>query len=212
MTAPQITILYNHSQNDVPNTGGSGGDSNWKVLNTVVDKITFMGNGISDGDSNASKDIFLIPESGNQEPPKTFINDYSEGKWKRVWLAGSNANQGGGGDYRYVFGAFFDGTTASVPILQAWDSTAHDTYNLEVLGSGTPDNSMLRAIATTHSSPGNEWAGTPLAGSGDSNSVALDNSAINFSKMVYWNLRLLVPHTANPFSVGAVLSIYFTYA
>ena len=212
MAAPSITILFNNSQNNSTNTGGASGDANWKVLNTVNDRIAFMGDGINNDDANTSKDVFLIPESGNQEPPRTFVNDYSEGKWKRVWFAGSNADQGGGGNYRYAFGAYVDGTTASVPVLQAWDSTSHDTYNFEVLGSGSPANSMLRAVATTNSSPGDSWAGTPLAGNGASYSVELDTGAIIASKMLYWNMRLLVPSTANPFSTGAVLSIYFTYS
>jgi len=212
MSAPTISILWNSSLNDVVNTGAADGDSNWKPFDPLNDKIAFLGSDTEDQDSNSSKDTFTIPESGNQEVPKQFVNDYSESKWDRVWLAGSNADQGGGGNYRYVYGIYVDGTTSSVPVLQAWDSTAHNTYNLEVLGSGTPGNSMIRAVATTNAAPGDSWAGTPLAGDGIVNTIELDTGPINASKMIYWNMRLLVPSTANPFSANPVLSLYITYA
>jgi len=212
MSAPNITILWNSSSNDTPNTGGASGDANWKVLDTVNDKIAFLGSATVDQDANTSKDVFIIPETGNQEVPKQFVNDYSEAKWDRVWLAGSDADQGGGGNNRYAYGVYIDGTTASAPVLQAWDSTTHSTYNLAVLGSGTPSDSMLRAIKTTHGAPGASWSGTPIAGSGGSNSVALDSTAIIAAKMLYWNMRMLVPSSANPFTAEPVLSIYLTYA
>lgn len=211
MSAPTITILYNNSENNTPNTGGSSGDSNWKILNPVNDKISFLGSSVLDNDSNSSKDVFKIPESGSSEVPKQAVNKYSESKWKRVYLAGSNADGGLGGNYRYAYGAHIDGTTASVPILQAWDSTSHSSYNLEVLGSGTPANSMLRAVTTTNGDPGDSWAGTTLAGDSPSHSISLDTGAIGGSKMVYWNMRLLVPSTANAFKASPIMCIYFTY-
>jgi len=67
MSYPDITFLYNHSQNDVPNTGGAEGDSNWKVFDPLNDKLSFLGTGTKDGDPNSSKDIFVIPENGNKE-------------------------------------------------------------------------------------------------------------------------------------------------
>ncbi len=126
-------------------------------------------------------------------------------------MAGSNANQGGGGNYRYACGFMIDGTTAQAPVLEAWDSTAHSSYDLAVLGSGTPANSLLRAISTTDALPGDEWAGTPLAGDGGSNSITLTTGAIGSAQMVYFNLRLLVPSTAVPFTSGPVLCLYLTY-
>ena len=212
MSAPNVTILWNSSQNDTVNTGGASGDSNWKVLDPLNDRIAFLGSGTSDQDSNSSKSVFTIPESGNKEVPKQFVNDYDQSVWDRVWLAGSNADDGGGGDNRYVYGAYIDGTTASTPVLQAWDTTAHATYVLEVLGSGTPANSMLRAVATTNESPGDSWSGTPLAGDGGSNTIELDTGPIGSSKMVYWNMRLLIPSSANAFSTNPVISLYLTYS
>lgn len=211
MAAPVITILYNNSQNHVANNGGSAGDSNWKEIDPINDKITFLSTETDDGDDNSVKNVFKIPEKGAAEIPRQCVNSYRDSSWKRVYLAGSNADDGGGGNYRYVYGAYIDGTTNSVPILQAWDSIDLDSYDLDVLGNGTPDNSMLRAIATTNNAPGNLWLGTPLAGDGASNSIALDSGPITHSKMVYWNMRLVVPSTATPFAETPIICIYVTY-
>lgn len=212
MARPNVTFLYNNSLNETENTGGAAGDSNFKPLNPVLDKIAFLGSGTNNDDPNTSKDIFVIPESGSKEPPRICINDYSESKWKRVYLGGSDADEGEGGNYRYAFGAYISGETASAPILQAWDSTTHNSYDLEVLGGGTPDNSMLRGISTTDSTSGIEWSGTPLAGSGGGNSLALSDAAIPSAQMIYWNMRLLVPYSANPFAVEPIICLYFTYS
>ena len=212
MGAPQITFLWNSSSNNLPNTGGSEGNVNWKVFDPLNDSLAFLSDGTVDQDPNSSKDTFVIPESGSKEIPRQFINDYSESKWDRVWLAGSDADQGGGGNYRYAYGAYIDGTSSSTPILMAYDSTSHTSFNSEVLGSGTPANSMIRAVVTTNSAPGASWAGTPLAGDGGGNTIELDTGPITGSKMVYWNMRLLVPSTANPFTLNPILSIYITYA
>jgi len=211
MPAPTITFLWNSSQNNLPNDGGAEGNVNWRVFDALNDAISFLGEGTGDGDSNSSKDTFVIPENGNKEIPRQFVNDYSESKWDRVWLAGSDADQGEGGNYRYAYGAYIDGTSSSTPVLMGFDSTSHASSNSEVLGSGTPANSMIRGVVTTNSAPGASWAGTPLAGDGGANTIELDTGPIVNSKMVYWNMRLLVPNTANPFSASPILAIYITY-
>jgi len=212
MSAPTVTVLFNNSQNNVANTGAEVGDGNWKPLDQIHDKIAFLGTGTSNDDANTSKDVFIIPESGDKEVPRQLVNDYSESKWKRIWLGGSDADDGGGGNYRYAYGAYIDGTTASAPVLQAWDSTTHSSYNLEVLGSGIPANSMIRAIKTTDGVPGASWTGTPLAGDGGSNSITLSAEAIIVPQMIYWNMRLLIPHSANPFTSEPILCLYTTYS
>jgi len=212
MPAPTIVFLWNSSQNDLPNDGGADGNVSWEVFDPLNDSLAFLGSDTDDQDSNSSKDTFVIPESGNKEIPRQFVNDYSESKWDRVWLAGSDADQGEGGNYRYAYGAYIDGTSSSTPVLQSWDSTAHNSFNSEVLGSGTPANSMIRGVVTTNSAPGASWAGTPLAGDGGANTIELDTGPIESSKMVYWNMRLLVPSTANPFTLNPILSMYITYA
>ena len=212
MSAPTISFLWNSSSNNLPNTGAAEGNSNWKKFDPLNDQLSFLGEGTGDGDSNSSKDLFVIPENGSKEIPRQFINDYSESKWDRVWLAGSDADEGGGGNYRYAYGAYIDGTSSSTPVLCGFDSTSHASFNSEILGSGTPGNSMIRGVVTTNSAPGASWAGTPLAGSGGANTIELDTGPITESKMVYWNMRVLVPNTANPFSLSPILSLYITYA
>lgn len=178
MSAPTITFVYNNSSDNLPNYGNALGDARWKVLNPINDQISFLGDETEDGDPITSKDPFSIPESGSQEAPRQFVRNYATGVWDRVWLGGSNADQGGGGNYKYAYGAYIDGTSQSAIILQAWDSTSRETSYLQVLGGGTPNNSMIRAITTTYGSPGDEWAGTPLAGSGPSNTIALTTGGL----------------------------------
>lgn len=212
MGAPNISFVYNNSQNDVPNSGNASGDSNFKVLDPVNDQIAFLGEETEDGDPITSKNPFSIPDTGSQEAPRQFVRNYASGTWDRIWLGGSNADQGGGGNYRYAYGAYIDGTSQSAIVLQAWDSTSRETSYSQVLGSGTPANSMIRAVSTTDSSPGDEWSGTPLAGDGPSNTVALTSGGIESSQMVYFNIRLLVPYTATPFSSEPVVCLYMTYS
>src|SRR3972149_4080005 len=50
---------------------------------------------------------------------------------------------------RFVFCFSFDGATASEPQLEAWDTNAHTTFNNNVLGAGTANNSFVKAICTT---------------------------------------------------------------
>jgi len=211
MPAPSVTILYNNSRNDLANSGGSDGDANWKPLDAINDRISFLNSTVYDGDSNASRALFKIPESGNVEIPKQCVSRYAEGIWKRVYLAGSDLEDGSGGNYQHVYGAYIDGTSNSAPVLQAWDSTAVSTFALEVLGNGTPANSMIKAIATTDGVPGEEWVGIPLAGDGGDNSIALDDGPVTSPKMIYWNMRMVVPSTASPFAANPILCIYLTY-
>ena len=212
MAAPIVTFLYNNSQNNTPNTGGSSGDSNWKVFNPINDKLSFLGPGTNNDDPTTSKSVFTIPDSGNKEATQIFINQYIESKWKKVWLAGSNADSGGGGDYRYALGFYIDGTTTSSPVLQAWDSTSHSSISLQVLGGGTPANSMIRVVSGELSAPGDSWSGTPLAGDGFANTIALKSASLDSPYMAYFNVRLLVPSVATPFAEEPVLCLYLTYS
>jgi len=212
MPAPNIVILYNNSSNHQQNNGYSEGDDNWKILDPINDRIAFLASTVEDGDSTGTKDVFKIPESGSVEVPKQCIKDYNEGIWKRIYLAGSNADSGFGGNYRYAYGVYVDGTSNSAPVLQAWDSVSLTTYTSEVLGGGIPANSMIKAVVTTNAAPGDEWEGTPLAGDGVLNSVLLDTGPIVNSKMLYFNLRLVVPSSASAFAANPVLCTYFTYS
>ncbi len=39
MAQPNVTMLWNSSENDTPNTGGSAGDSNFKVFDPQNDNV-----------------------------------------------------------------------------------------------------------------------------------------------------------------------------
>ena len=211
MPSPNITFLYNNTRNDLPNSGASEGDDNWEILDSLNDNISFLSNSVYDGDSVDSKSTFKIPESGSIEIPKHCVRKYSEGVWKRIYLAGSDVDGGLGGDNRYVYGVYIDGTSNTAPVLQAWDSVLIETFNSEILGGGIPDNSMVKAVVTTNSTPGDEWEGTPLAGDGGVNSLALDDELVDNPKMLYWNMRVVIPSTANAFHATPVLCVYVTY-
>lgn len=213
MAQPNVTMLWNSSTNDTPNTGGSGGDSNFKVFDSQNDKISWQSEAQTDGASNTVKRIWIIPESGTGEIDKTFVDDYSAGIFDQVPLAGSNRGKQSGGNTRYVFCVHFDGPTLTPPELQAWDDANHNSINSVVLGGGTPSNSMIRAVSTTNGPPGAaDWVGTPLAGSGSSNVVQLDNEALAGSKNLYFNVRVAVPSGTQGFTASPVLSVYYTYS
>lgn len=94
---------------------------------------------------------------------------------------------------RYVFGFSFDGATATEPQLEAWDDATHTTAIKNVLGVGTPANSMVKAVCTTYALPGGGWAGVSLAGA--SNVLLLNGGlgAISFAGELYSNIKIVLP-------------------
>src|SRR5690606_37505013 len=145
----------------------------------VNDRIMFLDSQQTDGDARTgTKYPVIIPGSSSIEAPKTFIDDYSAGVFDQVPLAGTAAGGQSGGEKRYVFAIYFDGATAGIPTLEAWNDNTHAASDNAFLGAGTPANSTLRAIATTNGSPGSAtWAGTPLAGT--SSRISLDTAALS---------------------------------
>lgn len=106
--------------------------------------------------------------------------------------------KGMGENKRYVFAFSFDGATASEPEISAWDDDTHLTTNLNVLGAGTPANSMVKGVCTTASLPGASWAGAAIAGA---NVLLLNNgngtlSALGSgetSQELYANIKIVIP-------------------
>lgn len=210
MAKPNLTWLWNSTTNDGANTGnasgGAGGSSsNWVVMDTVNDRLMFLDSQQLDGDSRTgAKFPAIIPSSSSIEVPKTFIDDNSVGIFDQVPLAGTTAGGQSGGDKRYVFGIYFDGATAGVPYLEAWNDNTHALANNAFLGAGTPANSTLKAIATTNAAPGSAtWAGTPL--SGTDSRIALDTAALAAAKNVYWNMKQNIPSTFTPQSTTSIV-------
>lgn len=218
MALPNRYWLFNDTVNDGVNsgnaTGGAGGSSsNWVVIDLVNDALLFLDDQQEDEDPiSGAKYAIIRPEAGSLEAPKTFVKDNSESYYDQVPLAGTTAGEQSGGNTRYVFAIYFDGATAGIPYLEAWDDDDHDAITSAFLGSGTPADSTLRAISTTDAAPGSAtWSGTPLAGT--SSRIALDNTALAGSQNVYFNIKQVIPSTFTPASSSdLVLALRFVYS
>jgi hypothetical protein len=218
MTLPNTYWLFNNTANDGANTGnasGGAGDasSNWVVIDLTNDSIMFLDDQQTDGDGRAgTKYPLIIPDAGSLEAPKTFVDDLSAGIFDQVPLAGTTAGGQSGGNTRYVFAIYFDGATAGIPTLEAWDSNTHATSADDFLGGGTPANSTLKAITTTNAAPGSAtWAGTPLAGTGSR--ISLDTAALAGAKNLYFNIKQVIPYTFTPQQdSNIVLTLRFLYS
>lgn len=218
MAKPNVTWLFNNTSNDGANTGnasGGAGDasSNWVVMDLSNDKLMFLDSQQTDGDSNSgTRYPVIIPAADSIEAPKTFVDDYSAGVFDQVPLAGTTAGGQSGGDKRYVFAIYFDGATAGIPYLEAWNDNTHAASDNAFLGGGTPANSTLRAITTTNALPGSgTWAGTPLAGT--SSRISLDTAALTGAKNLYFNIHQDIPSTFTPQTNSSiVLTLRYLYS
>jgi hypothetical protein len=218
MAKPNVTWLFNNTPNDGANSGNAGGGagangSNWVVFDLVNDKIMFLDAQQNDGDARTGpKYPIIIPGSGSVEAPKTFIDDLSAAIFDQVPLAGTTAGGQSGGDKRYVLAIYFDGPTAGVPYLEAWNDNTHAASNDDFLGAGTPANSTIKAIATTNAAPGSAtWAGTPLAGT--SSRIQLDTAALGAAKNLYFNIKQVIPAGFTPQSdTSIVLTLRYLYS
>ncbi len=111
---------------------------------------------------------------------------------------------------RYVFCFSFDGATATIPRLEAWDTSAHATIVKNVLGLGTPANSFVKAVKTTSGTPGAGWVGTAIAGA--ANYVELDSAVLSGAKDLYANIKIVIPAAyATPSAELFCLTIRHTY-
>jgi len=205
MAQPNTYWLWNNTSNDGANTGnatGGAGDasSNWVVVDLTNDALAFCSEQQTDGDAIA-------------EAEKTFIKDDSAAIFDQVPLAGTTDGGQDGGDTRYVFAIYFDGATAGIPYLEAWDDNTHATSAHNFLGGGTPADSSLKAITTTNAVPGSAtWAGTALAG--DGSRISLDTAALTGAQNVYFNIKQLVTqgtHTPGS-STSLVLTLRYLYS
>ena len=119
--------------------------------------------------------------------------------------------KGMGINKRYSFCFSFDGATATIPTLEAWDDDTHTTYAKHVLGNGTPANSMVKAVKTTDALPGASWAGTAIAGL--SNRIELDSAALSGAKDLYANIKNVIPADyTQPGAETYILTVRYTYA
>lgn len=219
MAKPNVYFLYNNTANDGANTGnasgGAGGaSSNWVVIDKTNDALAWCSDQQTDGDAlSGTRYPVILPTSGSKEAEKTFIKDNSEAIFDQVPLAGTTDGEQDGGDTRYVFAIYFDGATAGIPYLEAWDDNTHATAVDNLLGDGTPANSSIKAIATTNAVPGSAtWAGTAIAGA--SNRIALDSAALTAAKNLYFNIKQYLTygtHDAGS-STALVLTLRYLYS
>ena len=86
----------------------------------------------------------------------------------------------------------FDGATASEPVLECWDDDDLDSYDYTCLGAGTASSSWVKAVCTTTSSPGADWTGTTMAGSGSGYYLELNdgNGALTEATDLYWQMKI----------------------
>ena len=216
MSRPSVNILVNTSLNDVV-CSNPAGDANYILLGAgdfiVWRDVQQNGGDLLSGVSYPT----IIPETGDTEANKMFLMDTSAGVYQHIQLAGSEDNDGLGGNNRYVCTAWFSGATLTVPYLEAYDDYTHESWESKPLGDGTPGNSCFKAICTTNAVPGSDtWAGTPLAGT-DSR-VALDTVPLVGAKYLYWNIKQVLSDwmaswsTADWYNANLVLAIHFTYS
>lgn len=218
MSLPNRYWLFNNTSNDGANTGnasgGAGGSSsNWVVIDLVNDALLFLDDQQTDEDPiSGTKYKIIRPVSGNLEAPKTFVKDYSESVYDQVLLAGTTDGEQNGGNTRYVFAIYFDGATATIPYLEAWDDSDHDTAENDFLGGGIPADSTILAVTTTNGAPGSAtWSGTPL--SGTDSRISLDTGPLAGAQNCYFNIKQVVPYDITiQTNSDNVLALRFTYS
>ena len=116
---------------------------------------------------------------------------------------------GMGENKRFVFCFSFSNATATIPRLEAWDDSDHDSIANYCLGAGIAD-SFIKAVKTTDALPGGGWGGTPIAGA--SNYINLDTAALSGAKDLYSNIKVIIPgNYPNPASEIFCLTIRYTY-
>jgi hypothetical protein len=186
-----LTVAINHSIDDLPYLS-SGVD--W--IDVSISDTLIFSNGsstVADGEpipteSQLTQAGIVISPTLDIIVPHYFLLDSSASMLKEVFLAG-NQNQ------RYVFCAYFDGETASEPVLELWDNTDLNTINDYSLGNGDATSSWWRGVVTTDGLPGADWVGSKLAGSSIGHFLQLNNGndALSGAKALYFNLKVIVP-------------------
>ena len=154
-------------------------------------------------------DAATVIQATDVEIDKLFLLDFSDSgvELKEIDLAGST-------DTQFVINLSFDNATTTEPTLEAFDDNTHSSANNSVLGSGTPADSMLKAVLTTAGSPGAAWVGTPIAGSILPNILELNagGGSLGGATEIYVNLKVLIPgNFATPFSEAPILTIRYTF-
>lgn len=229
MAAPVVTFWANITNNDYVPGSNDPALSNrltgvetlaWKQITLAQTTLVFTGVGVQHGEPSGTRDPIIIPAAGTVEAPKTFLDVSSVvgGGMYQVPMAGTNAGGQNGGAHIAVFGVFFSGQTAGPPFLEYWDTDTLTTTQFQCLGAGTPSNSYIYGYAcqsdnATPQAPLTNWTGTALAGGG-ANRLKLYPTAVPSSQngtACYYNLKVLIQYTAQPFNESPVCVLRYTY-
>lgn len=74
-----------------------------------------------------------------------------------------------------------------------------------------PINSMIKAVRTTDGAPGENWAGTPIAGA--LNYIELDTAPLSSAKDLYCNLKIKIPGGFSfPSAESFIITCRYTFA
>lgn len=161
------------------------------------DKLIFSAgsNVVADGEGIPSQSDLIqagVELSGAEQiVSKYFLEDISAVELKEIDNMGNQ-------DKRYVMAFDFDATTASEPVLELWDDSDLDSITDTTLGAGVASSSWWRGVVTTDGTPGNNWTGTRLAGSGSGYYLQLNdgNGALSGADTLYCNLKIVIPASA----------------
>lgn len=186
---------------------------NWILFSSGNDKIVFTAGSdeVADGE-DAPTQQELISAGVRLTGSEIILDDYlfldaSANELFDIPLMGNL-------DKQYVLAFDFDDATASEPVLEVWDDINFLTATNTMLGGGSASQSFIRGITTTFNSPGTDWTGNRLAGSGANNFLYLNdqNGALTGASILYCNLKVVVPasqttgFSANPVFVVKYLS------
>lgn len=210
------TNLNVHLNTTVTDTTRLANPGNWVEMDLVNDKLIFSSgsaaviDGADTPNNTELNEAATIIQLTDTEIDKLFLLDFSDTgqELKELPLAGST-------DTQYVINLEFDGPTASEPTFESYDDNSHTTANLNVLGAGTPANSMIKAVLTTGGSPGAAWTGTTIAGSLAPNILELNGGggALGGATDVYVNIQIVIPASfATPFTETPILTVRYTFS
>lgn len=159
----------------------------------------------------------IISTTEDTQVDLCLVMDYSH-DWENAYytylVKGMSENK------RYVFAFSFDGATATEPQLEAWDDENHNSTDKNVLGAGTPADSMVKAVCTTNALPGVDWAGNAIAGSDSARVLNLNAGSgalgsvpsAQTTQELYANIKIVIPQSyATPAVETFVSTVRFTW-
>lgn len=185
--------LYINNLTDELAYGVSGSD--WIIVDPSADYFIYSAGSVSviddasiPSETELNRAAVQLDASNPVNVSKYFLADNSDNKLKEVKNAGNQ-------DKQYAFCCVFDGATASEPQLETWDNSDMDNYNNPAIGAGIPSNSWYKAVNTNIGTPGTDWIGISLAGSGSSNILLLNdgNGALSGAENLYFNFKIVIP-------------------